>query len=285
MPLEKKAHRPGESPPGVEQVDGVDVHWPSEEQRVVYRTVGSNLGVPNATLERGDIRVPVAILDIASRGAGLILARTQGPLLRQVLEGSALGELRLVLQGGLPDGTIVLPATYCAVSPYGDAIRLSVSFLVSAKQRRTLTDRLKESFNQRCGLRVAPDPGVPVGVVVHLPGRTRGFVGVTVEVSVRGCRVALVGNQAAIQLAGAQVVVAFTFPGTDAPSHVRAGVVWTETGGSRPRGMPSGGVVTQVGVTFEWADAPDDGKNPARVDVTRFVVDRQLAWLQAQPDD
>ena len=67
------------------------------------------------------------------------------------------------------------------------------------------------------------------------------------------------------------------------PVRVTAAVKWTQVGGARPVGMPSGGAVTLVGLDYSWAKALDNGTDPPRDGVTRFVVERQLAWLRARP--
>lgn len=230
-------------------------------RRGTYRVQSQELQQLQAHLRVGADRVPVTLLDLSARGAGVRADRAGTAALERAAAGGATNQMTLVLD--LPDGPGVhIGAQAVQASSDPDGLRLGLR--LSPADREDLEARLLPLFNQRRALRVTPPARQPVAVRISDPQGEGIAEGALVDLSVEGMGLRLDADAAAAIRPGAQVGLRFVVAGSREP--VRMGAVVRHV-----RPGPDGDRL--VGLAFD-PEHPDAAH--ARTRVGAYIVRRQL---------
>jgi len=132
-------------------------------RRGTYRVHAPELHQLQARVDVGGTQVPVDLLDLSARGAGLRADGRGLAALQQVAGAGATTHMTLVVS--LPDQPEVsVDAQAVQASPGGDGVRLGVKLSIS--DREQLESSMLPLFNQRQALRVGADPNAPLTVQI-----------------------------------------------------------------------------------------------------------------------
>lgn len=237
-------------------------------RRGTYRVQPQELDRLDASVLISDARVPVTLLDLSARGAGVRTDHAGGRILEQMAAAGATNQVSLELRLPDPGPPLCLSARMVQVS--GDPDGLRIGLQLRPAQREAVEAWLLPLFNQRRALRVSAPPGKPLIVrVFDDQGEPLAEVRM-VDLSVEGMGLELDDAAKAALSVGSAVALRFVVAGSREP--VRLGAVVRHIG-------EDGDGQTVAGVAFD----PDQGDaTHARSRVGAYIVRRQLQMRRSR---
>ena len=189
-------------------------------RRGTYRVHAPELHRLTAQVDVDGTRVPVELLDLSARGAGLRADSEGRAALEQAAGAGASTRMTLVV--ALPDRPEVsLSAEAVQANPGGGGLRLGVR--LSLADREHLESSMLPLFNQRQALRVTADPQAPMSVQISAEDGERLASARLFDVSMSGMGLTVEPGDASRLAPGQSVRLRFVVPGS--PEPVRLGGV------------------------------------------------------------
>lgn len=231
-------------------------------RRGTYRVQSPELGQLDAAIVLGEIRVPVTLLDLSARGAGVRTDRAGERALERAAAAGASNHIALELAPPGAGPAVRIGAHAVQAAPEAEGLRLGLR--LAPAEREALEAHLLPLFNQRRALRVSPPARQPVSVRLLDPAGERLAEARMIDLSVEGMGVELEGAPAVALEIGAPVTLRFVVSGSREP--VRLGAIVRHL-----RATGDGPLV--VGLAF---DPDHDDAAHARTRVGAYIVRRQL---------